>query len=418
MAEAYRDILFLICIGLLGWGLIRIERIYQYPFFMGTIFTSFLLPQAFSLVDNPGGVNSKALERVLLVSCLCAAACWIGYERKPNPRWLAKLNIIVNEQKLFRAGIVLMIIGQLFRFLLFRTTVQIAGNGNWTGPATIYLFFSQVVNIAFAIFLLQTLKNPKIINLILTIIAGWPLLTEIFGGRRQPTMTFIVIVGLSFWLVHRFLPPRWLIILAIVGLIFIIPVIGNLRDGFWDLVFSGQWQELILETQTTFKVQQEGEILELRNAALFMDAIENTGLYGCGTGFWDSLIFQYVPGQFVGFDLKQSLQFNWITDDLLKKLYNYSIPSGTTLTGIGDSFIQFGYLGWLLFAMIGFLFKNLWISAVYQRSQVSQLIYIGLISPAMVGLTHGIARFIQEFFFQVGVILIVTYYSRVKPRQY
>ncbi|ACK73852.1 hypothetical protein PCC7424_5789 (plasmid) [Gloeothece citriformis PCC 7424] len=419
MAEAYRDILILICLGLLGWGLIRIERIYQYPFFMACIFFSFVVPQAVALVNNPGGVTQQALERVLLASCLCAAACWIGYERKPNPRWLAKLNIIVDDHKLFRAGIVLMVMGHFFYFLLSRTTIQRSAiNGNWTGPATIYIFFSQVVNVAFTIFLLKTLKRPKLNNLMCTVISGWPLFQSILGGRRQPTMTFIIIVGLSLWIILRYLPPRWVIIVSIILLIFIIPVLGFLRGRFWDLIFSGQWQEIVYQTQLAFESQQAGEILELRNAALFMDAAEKTGLYGYGTGYWDSIIFQYVPGQIVGYDLKESLQFNLIKPETLENLYGYVIPTGSTTTGVGDSFIEFGYLGCLCFALIGYLFKNLWVSAVYNRSIISSLLYAGLVSPAMVGITHGIGRFLQEGIFQVVFVSLVAYYSKARTKPY
>jgi len=97
MAEIYRNLLVIICLGLLGWGFIRIERIYQYPFFMGAIFLSFLVPQAFALVENPGQLDQESLERVLLMSSLCAAACWVGYQGKPNFIWLTKLQIDIDR---------------------------------------------------------------------------------------------------------------------------------------------------------------------------------------------------------------------------------------------------------------------------------------------------------------------------------
>lgn len=414
MVEIYRDLLIIICICLLGWGLIRIERVYQYPFFMGSIFVSFLLPQVFALINNPGLVTQDALERVLLMSCLCAAACWIGYTMKPNTKFLKKFNIIIDERKLFRAGIVLMLQGYLFNFLLSIITIQRTSNGTWTGPATIYVFLAQVINIAFGIFLLQTLKRPKVINIILTILAGLPVVQSIFVGRRQPTMTFIIIVGLSFWLVFRYVPPRAAVITAVVLLAFIIPVVGSLRSHFWDLVFSGNWQEVLSASQRAFETQQKGHILELRNAAFIADATEKTGLYGYGSGWWDSIVFQYVPGQIVGYDFKQSLQFNLITRGLLNNLYGYTIPTGSTNTGIGDSFSEFGYFGSLSFALIAYGFKNLWISAVYQKSIFSSLLYMGLVSPAMVGLTHGIGRFWQEAIFQVFFVSLTVYYSRAK----
>ncbi|MEA5503154.1 hypothetical protein VB735_08550 [Halotia wernerae UHCC 0503] len=416
MVEIYRNLLIIICIGLLVWGIVRIERIYQYPFFMGSMFTSFVLPQIFSLIQKPGVVTQEALERVILVSCLSAATCWIGYATKPNKKLLAKLNVPIDERKLFQAGLVLMAQGHLFNFLLSRTAIQHSENvgGNWTGPATIYLFFSQVTNIAFGIFLLQALKRPKPINIACAVISAWPLISSIIVGRRQGTMTFIIIIGLSLYLVRRYVPPRVLVVTAIFMMTLIIPALGVIRGEFWNLLFSGQWQQLSSVIQGAFEFQQGGDILEMRNAALLMDAVERTGLYGYGSGWWDSIVFQYVPGQIVGQGFKESLKFNLLDLDLLNKLYGYRVPTGSTITGIGDSFMEFSFLGFLIFGMIGYIFKTLWISSLYYQSTYSRLLYMGLVSPAMVGLTHGIGRFWQEGIFQVFFVSVAIYYSRLK----
>lgn len=419
MAEIYLAMLIIICLGLLSWGLIRLERVYQYPFFMGSIFISFLLPQAFALIKNPGQVSQHALERVLLVSCLCAATCWIGYKIQPNKKWLAKLDIPIDESKLFRAGIALMAMGYFFNFLLSRTTIQTAANGNWTGPATIYIFLAQVIYIAFAIFILQTLKRPNAINLLCTALAAVPLVqTVVLYGRRQPTMTLLEIVGLSFWLVRRYVPPRWIFITAIILITYLIPLIGELRGDFWNLVFSGNLQKVLSLSDNAFNLLLKGDVLELRNAALLMDAADQTNQYGYGSGYWDSIIFQYVPGQIVGYDLKKLLQVNLLEKYDLTNLYGYSIPNGSTITGVGDSFIEFSYFGFLSFGFIGYLFKNLWISSVYYQSTISRLLYMGLISPAMVGLTHGIGRFVQEAIYQIIFVGLVIYCCRVKYKIY
>ncbi|NWF61049.1 MAG: hypothetical protein HXY43_17750 [Fischerella sp.] len=421
MAETYRDLLILICLGLLGWGVIRIERIYQYPFFMGSMFISFIVPQAFALINNPASVSQEALERVLFVSCLSAAACWIGYEMKPNQKWLANLNIIIDERKLFRAGIVLIAQAWFFNFLLAHTTIQkSAVNGNWTGPATIYFFFIQAGNIAFGIFILQLLKRPNIINFIFAVLSGMPLFSQVMSGRRQPTMTFAIIIGISFWLVRRYIPSKALVITAIVVMTFLIPVFGELRSDFWNLVFSGDWQGVLSASQIAFSNLQKGEILELRNAALLIDATDFTGVYGYGSSWWDSIIFQFVPGQIVGFDFKQSLQLNLVgvNYELLKSKYAYTPPTGATFTGLADSFTEFSYFGCLSFALIGYIFKNLWISAVYYKSIFSQLLYMGLVSPAMLALTHGIGRWWQEALFQLVFLGLASYYSRDRNKSY
>jgi hypothetical protein len=418
MVEIFRNLFVIICLFLLGWGVIRTERVYQYPFFIGSMFASFLIPQAFAIVSNPGVVSKEALERVLFYSCLCAVACFVGYRAKPNMRYLAELNIPIDEHKLFNAGLALTAVGYFFGFLLSRTVVQVAANGSWTGPGTIYVFFAQVVNIAIGIFILQTLKRPNIVNITCTIIAILPLIDSVLKGRRQPTMNLAIIIGISFWFIHRIKAPRWLIVVGIILLTVLIPLFGALRGDFWNLAFSGNWQEVITTSQEAFDFLLKGDLLEFRNAALLMDIADKKSLYGFGTQYWDNIVFQYVPGQIVGFDIKKSFQFNLFDEyiQLLKSLYGYSIPNGYTITGIGDSFMEFGYFGCCIFGLIGYLFKHLWISALYNESIFSRLLYIGLLSPAMLALTHGIGRFIQETIFQTFFITLAVCYSRSKSQ--
>ena len=415
MVEIYRNLLVIICFGLLIWGFIRIERIYQYPFFMGVIFMSFLVPQAFALVENPELPNQESLERVLLISSLCAAACWIGYQGKPNLKCLTILQVDVDKNKLFQAAFFLTFIGGLFNYLIDKEVqtqeIGFSTNRTWSGPITIYVFFAQVIYIAFAIFLLELLKKPSIQNIIFTLLAGWFPLQTIFAGRRQPTMTFVIIVGLCFWLIKRYIPPRWLIILAIFLATILIPAIGAMRGKFWEALFSGQWQTILLETQTAFNTQQSGDVLDLRNGAFLIDGTLHTSSYALGTGWWDTIFSQFIPGQILGYGFKSSLQFNLGGVDLYG-LYGYSFPTGTTWTGIGDSFIEFGYLGFLFFALMGYFFKHLWVSAYYQKSLFATLVYIGLISPAMLCVTHATRGFIGEVFFQFGVVGLVIYYAK------
>lgn len=414
MAELLENLFFIVCLALLAWGLIRRERIYQYPFFMGAIFIAFIRPQATAIIGNPGVVSQPALERVLLFSCLCAAASWLGYQLKPNANWIAKFHIPLNQRRLFEAGLILLSISYACNFVLSRITIQVTATGTWTGPATILVFFAQVIYIAFTIFLLRFLQKPSIANVVWVALASiQPLNDIILVGRRQPTMTFLIIIGLCFWLVRRSMPPRWVFIIAVTALVYVIPLVGELRGDFWMLIFQRDWQAIINASQQSFDNLRDGEVLELRNAAVLMDAAEKSGQYGFGTGFWDRLVFQYVPGQIVGYEVKSSLQFNWTQYDL-GGMYGYVMPTGTTPTGVGDSFVEFGYFGCLVFALIAYLFKSVWVPAVYLNSTVSQLLYIGLLSPAMVGVTHGIGRFLQEAVFQFIVVFWIRHYARVK----
>lgn len=411
MAELYLYLLIAICVGLLYWGLIRHERVYQYPFFMGGIFVSFILPQAIALSNNPGPVSQQALERVLLMSCLCAAMCWLGYQLPPSQSFLKKLDISVDSKKLFRGGIVFVLIGYVSAFLISRLP-EATRNSPWSGIITIYAFFGSLIYPGFTIVLLSTLQRPSLAKIILTACAAaLPLQIIILHGRREATTTFLLTIGLSLYYFRRYVPPRWLALTLIVIALFAIPLTGTYRG----IAKTGDWSQLVeLRPGEKLKVLVEkGKILELRNAAMLMDAAVKTRQYGYGTGYWNNLVFRFVPAQLLGRNLKDALQIKLAKYDL-KNLYNYTIHNGTTPTGIGDAFVQFDYLGCVFFFLLACLFKLLWVSGIYRNSMVSQIFYVSLVSPALISLTHGTVRFFPDLLFRLIFIGGIIIYSRDK----
>lgn len=412
MAELYLYLLIAICIGLLAWGLIRLERVYQYPFFMGGIFVSFILPQAIALINNPAPVSQQALERVLLMSCLCAAMCWLGYQLPPNSSFLNKLDIPIDSTKLLHGGIVFVLIGYFCSFLISQQPEAVRENTQWTGIITIYAFFAGLIYPGFMILLLSTLRRPTVTKVILTALAAAiPLQAIILYGRREPTATFVLTVGLSLYYFRRFIPPRWLVMFLIFFALVAIPLTGTYRS----IAENGDWNQL-QEVQPVDNLKnfvEEGKVLELRNAALIMDAAVQTRQYGYGTDYWNKVVFGFIPGQLVGYDFKNALMFKLYKYDL-EDLYNYKKITGITTTGIGDSFAQFDYLGCWFFFAISYLFKSLWISSIFRNSIASQLFYTSLFTPAMISVTHGTVSFFPEVLFRLIFIGAVIIYSREK----
>ncbi|MEM9273620.1 MAG: hypothetical protein AAGA80_11740, partial [Cyanobacteria bacterium P01_F01_bin.143] len=288
----------------------------------------------------------------------------------------------------------------------------------WTGLATIYIFLTKVIYIALAIFLLELIKRPSFKNFLFTSLAAVIPVLTILQGRRQATMTFFIIIGLCLWFVKKYIPPTIVIICLIILGLYIIPLFGRLRGDVWNLAAQNDWQALLFTSQQSLETVLEGDNLELRNAALIIDASATTSTYGYGTGWWDGIVFQYVPGQFLGYGFKNSLQFNWgPQQENLSDLYRYSIPRGSTATGIADAFREFDYYGCLFFALGGMIFKTLWVSAKYYYSKFSFLIYIGLMSPAMLAITHDIRRFWTEAIFQLLFVGIAIYFSKQNKSQ-
>jgi len=399
MTEFYLLLFTIISLALIGWGLVHRERGYQYPFFMGSMFVSFILPQAFVLYKNPSLISQEGLQRLFLMSSLCAVMCWAGYQFVPNQKWINNLNVRLNRTRLVQGGIVLLFIGMVSKYSLGLVEHTInQDNYGLTGTATILWFFGRLLYVSLAIFLMEFIRDI------------------IFSGRRQPAMAFFLIIGMSFWFIKKSIPPRWFFAAAVAAIIFLIPLFGANR-GIVNDTITQNWEDVNTSTEKAIEIIGERNSLELKNAAILMDATSKSGKYGYGTGYWDATIFQFFPGQIFGFELKNALQLKLGLSEW-NFLNGYRRVPGSTNTGIGDAFAEFDYFGCLIFAIIGYFYKHLWIAANYYKSLFSRILYIGLGSTAMVTITHGTQRFIQELLFQLIFVGVVVLFAKTKTRSF
>jgi hypothetical protein len=144
-----------------------------------------------------------------------------------------------------------------------------------------------------------------------------------------------------------------------------------------------------------------------------------SGSFGYGRGYWNTLVFRFVPAQFVGKETKEAMQFthDYGTGDTLQ--HSSEIPPGTTSMGLGDSFEEFGYFGCVFFAGLAILFRSLWNAATVQKSVLAQLYYILNIVPAMRALTHQTADFLPALIYNIIFMTPVLWYTarrRGEPR--
>src|SRR6266550_5446693 len=173
--EATNFYLAIFC-GMLGLALwtvaIKPERIYEFPYFMAAVFAVFIVPQAISLIRFPGEARPEWVANVFLMSCLCFAMCWLGYRLQPIrsvQQWLAQP---VNLDRLFQGGLVFIGTSLFFNHLLSQMTDEEKGGSMWTGPSTIYLFFSNLIYPAFAICLFTALRVRSLLAWAATVIAA------------------------------------------------------------------------------------------------------------------------------------------------------------------------------------------------------------------------------------------------------
>ena len=409
------DLLFCLFVVLVTIPLLKAiwkpERIYRYPYFMSVVFAVFILPQAVSLIRFPGAASEQMVQRVLLVTCLCLGACLLGYRFSFRLRVQSHNSSAVNDGRLLHAGLLFVGSGIGFSYLLSHIEIQTSEFGGWTGPATIYGFFQQLCYAGFAICLMVALRRPTLFTITATLVAAIVPIQSIVFGRREPAALFLLTIGLTLYFRRRLIPPRWSLIVLIFGSMLVIPATGTYRryhlQEDWEAIrqvdLMGNFKEFL----------SEDSVLELRNAAMLIEATRRSGEYEYGAGYWNHLIFRYVPAQILGQSFKASLMISLSRDALERELagMDYVNPPGSTVTAMGDSFQQFGYLGCLFFAALGALFRSLWRTATPRNALFAQLLYMQSCTSAMRAVTHWTLDFAPGLLYNLVFLGAALFYA-------
>jgi len=394
--------------------MLKPEKIYEYPYFMAAVFAGFIVPQAISLIRFPGSASQEWIANVLLMTCLCFGMCWMGYQSRPIKFFQKGFAQPPALDRLFQGGVLFVIISFFFSYLISRMTPEETGADQWTGIVTIYAFFANLIYPGFAICLIVALRNHTFFAWVVTLVASLqPLQAVIIYGRRENAAHFLMTLAITLYFERGFKPPRTAVIAAVVGAMLIIPATGTYRS----LMKDGSWDEAkqfdVMDNFNNYLNQES--ILELRNAAMAIEAVRETGNYQWGKGYWDELVFRFVPAQIVGRETKDNLMFiahEKPFPDL--DALGYSFPVGSTPTGIGDVFNQFGWFGCLFFAVSAWFFKNLWRKA--QGNLFARIFYIQLVPTAMLTLTHGTVVSLPDVAYY-GIFLGLLFYYARKPVQ-
>jgi len=355
------------------------------------------------------------VEAIALMCLLCLACCWLGYLPRAHPALIEKLNVSLNTNRFLHGGIVLVAVGYFFVYR-FGTLGEDDISTLMTGVGTIYLFFGGLVYPGFAICFYCALKERNVVAWIAAAVAAWiPLQAAIFYGRREPTVLFILSLAMSFYFIRGKFAPRWAIVTGVVGAMFIIPAIGEYRSLATEDPLAAL--KAINFKQEFNEYFEEDTISEVRNAVVLIAATQETSDYEWGAGYWNRIVFRFIPAQLFGREFKDSLMIGGQQRDpseFVEATIGTGLPVGATITGLGDSFNQFGYFGCLIFAVMAYLFKNLWVAANHPDGTMAQILYIQVMTTAMRALTHQTLDFLPGFIYSSIFISLVALYAREK----
>ncbi|MCH7518013.1 MAG: hypothetical protein IH964_03190 [Candidatus Dadabacteria bacterium] len=136
-----------------------------------------------------------------------------------------------------------------------------------------------------------------------------------------------------------------------------------------------------------------------------------------GIYHWNTLVYNFVPAQILGNDFKESLMIQ--IEDTAFTTFGHVRHTGTTSTGMTDSFKSFWYFGALKFFVIGFILSRLYKAAI-QGHFMAQLLYMLIIVSALISITHNTQYFFSAWV-RIGIfvfpVLLILRNRRIKIRR-
>ncbi|MEO0137829.1 MAG: O-antigen polymerase [candidate division WOR-3 bacterium] len=382
-------ILFLIeCISILYWGLKTKGRMYEYPFLAGCVFTFWVLPQLIGLSNNQS-VSNTGLNKTIIMSCLCLFMCYFGYTLNKDP--MSIYNWSFSTKRLFKISIIFLIIGASFFFLILRLPQEITKFSLWTGRPVLYNFFASFLEYSLILACLLYLKRKSKASLIVVLFCLPYYFYKIFiGGRRGETVQFALIFLLSYWFIKRKALSRALFLIFILCFTLFSFSIGDYRSVMFYRVSSYAELKYINYIYNFIKIFEQGGI-EMYNAVITIEASDIAKKFDFGTFHWNTFVFNFFPGQLLGYDVKSLFTIPY--ENPAYYLYGYIPPKGSTMTGLSDAFLSFWYFGCIKFFLISFILAKVYKSAI-KGNLFAQYLYIFLIGGAL----HAITHHTQSFF--------------------
>jgi hypothetical protein len=155
---------------------------------------------------------------------------------------------------------------------------------------------------------------------------------------------------------------------------------------------------------------------EMRNAIMRIDNTANTLQFDYGKFHWNRLVFNFVPAQLVGVEVKQSFML-----PVPVQSRDYNPVLGTTETGMADAFGSFWYLGAFKFFLLAYLVRRIWVTA-NTGEFAAQFTYLLSIIPSMHAISHQtdwvLMVWVHMLMFAAPALAFAVIPARVQQRRY
>lgn len=382
------------------WGLGARHRFLMFPVMAALVYLGWVLPQAIFIAAEDR-LPRDGVVIILTMACLSLVAIILGWRRTTagDPSNDSPVYVYAPERLLLGAA-VLSLVGAYFYVALWSLPEDMLRDSQWSGPQTIFVFFSKLQWLGLTLAWLLWLRHRRIAALGIVVFNLVFIVEPILLGARRSGMAELVLIILAgLWFTRRWVPSRPMLIAGAVAAVLIVNAIGAIRAVTTELLFSDDWPsaaefaDALAEIDYVAATMGEGRRIETSEFALgaaWAAAVHRDAVFNFGTRYWDVLVHRHVPGQIVGYDLKSNLQFQINPD--LSRYFDSRFVTGLTLTGFYDAFAAFWFLGVVVFWAIARILRCLYDAA--SRGEIwAQYAYAYLSVDAVLSITHGTVQF-------------------------
>ncbi len=392
-----------LCLAIICWSVLTRDGIYRTPFLMAATVSGFILPQIVGLLDQP--LPEGALDMFLIMAVLSIVCSLIG-DRLPSTS-LSLWNWDLDERKLLWSAGGLTIVGGAFQIALGDATEGefSAADLAVSGLPVALLFFARVLPYGLAISVFLYVKHRSRTAMWLAVVGlVFEIERIVMQGRRANLFEVAFIILLPCWFAKGWMIPRGLMLAGIVMAALIVPSAGVYRR----LISSDEGPDWAAVKDISLLDNMREDVLdeggsEVRSASFALLATEITGEYDYGINHWNGLVYNYVPAQLVGADLKNALMFE-TKEAVEEEALGFQKLKGSTYTGFTGVFKSFWYLGCLEFMAMSFVLARLYKTALKGRF-VAQVVYSISLVPVMHTVTHHTQRLLS-FWIHVALFLL------------
>ena len=412
-------------------GLRTRQGVYSATLLAGVTWLGFLLPQIIGTIVNPELIPElirleHGSERTLFMANLCLAMTVLAaFTYRPVDKKSTEPPVY-DYDRLFIGGLVLFgisLAGFAGLSSLTGGPVQFFSTGGayelkWTGQTIIYNFFFKLSLPALSVCLLATLYKPTTFRYILVAAtAVLPLCAIVFLGRRGHSVHTLMIIGACLYFAKGWLPSRkWTLIIAFAGLTFI-SIAPTYRahsqvGGDWDEIKKIKPSETIADT---FAGRASPEYVA---AVSTVAGFRNSSEYGWGKTYFNAMVKNLLPRPVIGSTLQNAILMETTDFDAQsRKLYGWQRHSGTTITGIADTFREFWYFGAILFFITTWGFIRLWDLAAGTDALLPKLLYVNLIHYAGLTVTHNVQDLLWMTPYTLAYFWPIIWWAKRQPEQ-